>query len=375
MTIDSVLGAEIVTADGSLLQVDSSVASRSLLGDSRRRRQLRRGHALSLPPAPGARIVGGMLMLPATARHDRRTSWTPRKPRPRNCRRSSTSCRRRRCRSSPRSRTASSSSMILMCYAGDADGRRARRGAVPRHRRADRRHGAPDTVSGDLPARRSLVSPAGDRAERCSSIAFDRSVADTILDYLQRSDASMRVAQLRVLGGAMARVPTTRRHSRTATRGSWSTSRRSTPVPAIGRCASVDRGLRPRARSGQRRRVRGLPRRRRRGPRASRLPRRHVEPTGGGQSPLRSGESVPAEPQRDPRRLVGSAAGGGRRSGRPSCIGTCGGAYGRLISSPRPRWRRRWPSARRQRRPNRSKVRYAEGLVHGFLTLRTRTGR
>jgi hypothetical protein len=36
---------------------------------------------------------------------------------------------------------------------------------------------------------------------------IDRDVARTILEYLQASDAPMRVAQLRVLGGAMARVP------------------------------------------------------------------------------------------------------------------------------------------------------------------------
>ena len=35
----------------------------------------------------------------------------------------------------------------------------------------------------------------------------DLSVARTIMEYLEASDASMRVAQLRVLGGAMARVP------------------------------------------------------------------------------------------------------------------------------------------------------------------------
>ncbi len=35
----------------------------------------------------------------------------------------------------------------------------------------------------------------------------DRKVAVTILDTLAASDAQMRVAQLRVLGGAMARVP------------------------------------------------------------------------------------------------------------------------------------------------------------------------
>jgi FAD/FMN-containing dehydrogenase len=37
--------------------------------------------------------------------------------------------------------------------------------------------------------------------------AIDRPVAETILDHLQASTASMAVAQLRVLGGAMARVP------------------------------------------------------------------------------------------------------------------------------------------------------------------------
>ena len=36
----------------------------------------------------------------------------------------------------------------------------------------------------------------------------DRAVAQTILDRLEASDASLRAAQLRVLGGAMARVPT-----------------------------------------------------------------------------------------------------------------------------------------------------------------------
>jgi FAD/FMN-containing dehydrogenase len=35
----------------------------------------------------------------------------------------------------------------------------------------------------------------------------DRETAATIVDHLERSDASLRAAQLRVLGGAMARVP------------------------------------------------------------------------------------------------------------------------------------------------------------------------
>jgi Berberine and berberine like len=37
--------------------------------------------------------------------------------------------------------------------------------------------------------------------------SVDDDVAEKIVGYLQSSDATMRVAQLRVLGGAMARVP------------------------------------------------------------------------------------------------------------------------------------------------------------------------
>jgi FAD/FMN-containing dehydrogenase len=37
--------------------------------------------------------------------------------------------------------------------------------------------------------------------------AIDLGVAETIMEFLHASDAEMRVAQLRVLGGAMARVP------------------------------------------------------------------------------------------------------------------------------------------------------------------------
>ncbi len=36
---------------------------------------------------------------------------------------------------------------------------------------------------------------------------IDRPVAETIDRHLRASDSPMRVAQLRVLGGAMARVP------------------------------------------------------------------------------------------------------------------------------------------------------------------------
>ena len=66
MTIDSLLAADIVTADGELLSVDADLASRPLLGDPRRRRQLRRRHALPVRLHPVEQILGGLLILPAT---------------------------------------------------------------------------------------------------------------------------------------------------------------------------------------------------------------------------------------------------------------------------------------------------------------------
>jgi hypothetical protein len=58
------------------------------------------------------------------------------------------------------------------------------------------------------------IYPPDDESYRPKAVAntmfvdrIDLDVARTILEHLDSSDASMRVAQLRVLGGAMARVP------------------------------------------------------------------------------------------------------------------------------------------------------------------------
>ena len=68
MTIDNLLAAEIVTADGEVLRVDADDEPRPVLGDPRRRRQLRRRDPVPVPPRTrSAQIVGGMLVLPATA--------------------------------------------------------------------------------------------------------------------------------------------------------------------------------------------------------------------------------------------------------------------------------------------------------------------
>ena len=62
-----------------------------------------------------------------------------------------------------------------------------------------------------------------------------RGTAEAIIERIEASSAQMAVAQLRVLGGAMARVPPRRPPSRTAAAASWSTSPRSTSAPASAR--------------------------------------------------------------------------------------------------------------------------------------------
>jgi FAD/FMN-containing dehydrogenase len=59
-----------------------------------------------------------------------------------------------------------------------------------------------------------MFPPAGDEEYHPTAAALnmhvdhvDRDVAATILEFLEKSDATLRAAQLRVLGGAMARVP------------------------------------------------------------------------------------------------------------------------------------------------------------------------
>ncbi|GII77136.1 FAD-linked oxidase [Sphaerisporangium rufum] len=60
----------------------------------------------------------------------------------------------------------------------------------------------------------SGLFPPEEAAEQPTAVArtmfidqVDRSVAETVIEYLESSDAVMRAVQLRVLGGAMARVP------------------------------------------------------------------------------------------------------------------------------------------------------------------------
>jgi hypothetical protein len=205
MTIDSVLAAHIVTANGETLHVNAHShpdlfwAIRGGGGNfgvvTRFQYQLH----------PIDHVVGGLLMLPATpdviagaveasdAAPEELTTIInvmPAPPLP----------------FVPKEHHGRMVAMILLCFAGDAEsGARAI---------APLRALATPLVDMVRPMRYPELYPPEDESYHPKAIGrtlfidrVDRGVATMILDYLQRSDASLRVAQLRVLGGAMARVP------------------------------------------------------------------------------------------------------------------------------------------------------------------------
>jgi FAD/FMN-containing dehydrogenase len=204
LTIDSVLAAELVTADGDHLTVDAEShpdlfwAVRGGGGNfgvvTRFKYRL---HPLD-------RIVGGLLMLPATpeiiAGIIEAAESAPEEltaivnvmtapPMP----------------FIPEDYRGQLAVMILLCYAGDAEaGARAI---------APFRALAQPIVDMVRPMRYPEMYPPEDPSYRPTAVGrtmfidtVDRRTATTIIDYLQRSDASLRVAQIRLLGGAMARV-------------------------------------------------------------------------------------------------------------------------------------------------------------------------
>ena len=150
LTIDNLLAAEVVTADGELLRVDAEIAPGPVLGDPRRRRQLRRRDAVPASACTrSSTIVGGMLVLPATpevidgvhrrgrgraggALDDRERHAAP--PMPFVAARAS--------------RPADRDGVARL--RGRRRGRRARARAVPRARDAARGPGPADAVPGDL---------------------------------------------------------------------------------------------------------------------------------------------------------------------------------------------------------------------------------
>jgi FAD/FMN-containing dehydrogenase len=205
LTIDSLLSADVVTADGQLRRVDAEThpelfwAIRGGGGNFGVATRFQyRLHEVGT-------VVGGMLMLPATA--DIVASFValaeaapeelstianvmPAPPMP----------------FVPEEHHGKLIIMALMAYAGDT--------AAGDSALAPFRGLATPIVDMVRPMPYPEIYPPEDEAYHPTAIAHtlflesvDRDVADTIVQHLQSSDATMRVAQLRVLGGQVARVP------------------------------------------------------------------------------------------------------------------------------------------------------------------------
>jgi FAD/FMN-containing dehydrogenase len=205
LTIDSLLAAELVTADGQLLQVDADNHPELFWAIRGGGGNFGVATRLQFQLHPVDTIVGGMLLLPATAQvisgFIAQAQAAPEElsaianvmaapPLP----------------FVPAELYGQLVIMALVVYAGDPEaGARAlapfRALATPI---ADMVQPMP--YPGMYPPEEEGYHPTA-----VSHTMFvdhiDHQVADTIMEQLQASDAAMRVAQLRVLGGAMARVP------------------------------------------------------------------------------------------------------------------------------------------------------------------------
>jgi FAD/FMN-containing dehydrogenase len=205
LTIDDLLAAEVVTADGKLLRADAE--------DHPDLFWALRGGGGNFGVAtrfqfrlhPLAQVVGGMLVLPASAEVvagfiaaaeaapeelSAIANVMPAPPLP----------------FVPAEYHGQLIIMALMVYAGDVEA--GQRAVTPFRALA--------TPLADLikPMAYPEIYPPEDPEFHPAAVAHtmfvdqvDHQVAETIIGHLQASDASLRVAQLRVLGGAMARVP------------------------------------------------------------------------------------------------------------------------------------------------------------------------
>jgi FAD/FMN-containing dehydrogenase len=205
LTIDSLLAADIVTADGQLLRVDAEHhpdlfwAIRGGGGNFGVATRFQfRLHEVDT-------VVGGMLVLPATA-ESIAGFIAAAQAAPEEL---STIANVMTCPPMPfvpEEHHGKLVNLALMVHAGETE---AGERAVAPFRAL-----ATPIVDMLKPMPYPEVYPPDDESYHPTAVArtmfidtVDRGVAQTILDYLEASDASLRVAQLRVLGGAAARVP------------------------------------------------------------------------------------------------------------------------------------------------------------------------
>jgi FAD/FMN-containing dehydrogenase len=206
LTIDSLLAADVVTADGELIRVDATSHPDLFWAIRGGGGNFGVATRFQFRLHPVDSIVGGMLVLPATAEAiagfiaaaqaapeelSTIANVMPAPPMP----------------FLPAEVHGQLVILAILAYTGDeAAGERA---VAPFRALA--------TPLADLvkPMPYPEIYPPDDDSYHPLAVArtmfvdeIDVGVAETIMKFLQSSDATMRVAQLRVLGGAMARVPT-----------------------------------------------------------------------------------------------------------------------------------------------------------------------
>ena len=155
------------------------------------------------------------------------------------------------------------------------------------------------------------IYPPGDESFHPTAIghtmfvdAIDQHAAETILEHLEDSDATVRAAQLRVLGWGDGQGAGRRhrlRPSRVEDHGEPDLV-----LPGPGRPAAppvLGGPVRGRAPAGRPGRLRRVPRRRGRGPGPPGVPADDLGAAGRGQGPLRPRQPVPGQPQHPARHL------------------------------------------------------------------------
>jgi len=216
LTIDSLLAAELVTADGRVLQVDAEAhpelfwAIRGGGGNFGVATRLK----FRLHELPS--IVGGMLLLPATAQVIA-DFMAAAEAAPEELSAIAAVMAAPPMPFIPPERQGELVVLAMLAYAGQAEA--GQRAVAPFRALADPIADMvrPMPYAGMFPPEEEFHPTAAGHTMYLDRV--DGTVADTILEHIQASDAAMRAVQLRALGGAMARVPVeatafAHRHSR-----------------------------------------------------------------------------------------------------------------------------------------------------------------
>ena len=205
LSIDNLLAAELVTADGRVRQVDAEThpdllwAVRGGGGNFGVATRLR----FRLHDLPS--IVGGMLLLPATAQVIA-DFVAAAEAAPEELSTIANVMQAPPLPFIPADRHGQPVVMARLCYAGAAEA--GERAVAPFRSLAEPIADLlrPMPYSAMFPTEAEELHPTA-VAHTMFVDTVDRTAADTILEHLQASDGPMRAVELRVLGGAMARVP------------------------------------------------------------------------------------------------------------------------------------------------------------------------